>query len=140
MNGLEQLVLNRVICLECGEVLTSYHRHDYKVCKCTNATMIDGGLEYQRYGGMDMLKVDRSPTVYLSTDPEDHTKMRASFHWGSYGKNGDQPVKWMTPSEMSNDHVENIIKNLGHRIAPWTLKIFERELEYRKQHNILIQD
>lgn len=102
--------------------------------------MVDGGLDYQRYGGMDMLKVDRSPTVYLSTDPQDHNKMRTSFHWGSYGKNGDQPVKWMTPSEMSNDHIKNIIEKLGARLAPWTLKIFERELEYRKENNIIIQD
>jgi len=137
MTGLEQMVLNRVKCLECGEILTSYSRHDYKTCSCTNVTMIDGGLEYQRFGGMDMLKVDRSPTVYLSND---HDKMRISFHWGTYGKKGDQPVRWVTPSEMSDDHVVNVLKDLGHRIEPWIKNIFEQELEYRKQNNITVED
>lgn len=137
MNGLEQMVLNRVKCLECGEILTSYHRHDYKTCSCTNVTMIDGGLTYQRYGGVDMLKVDRSPTVYLSND---HDQMRISFHWGTYGKNGDQPRRWITVSEMSNDHIQNILDNLGHRIEPWIKNILVNEQKHRTEHNILIQD
>lgn len=137
MNGLEQMVLNRVKCLECGEVLTSYHRHDYKTCSCTNVTMVDGGLTYQRYGGVDMLKVDRSPTVYLSND---HDQMRISFHWGTYGKNGDQPRRWITVSEMSNDHIQNILNDLGHRIEPWIKNILVNEQKYRTEHNILIQD
>lgn len=140
MNGLEQLVLNRVICLECGEVLTSYHVHDYKTCGCKNETMIDGGLEYQRYGGVDMTKIDFSPTVYLSNDPKDHGLMRVSFHWGTYGKDGDQPRKWVTPSQMSNNHLNNIIDKFGERLTPWILNIFKRELEYRKENNITIQD
>jgi hypothetical protein len=132
-----QMVLNRVKCLECGEILTSYHRHDYKTCSCTNVTMVDGGLEYQRYGGMDLLKVDHSPTVYLSND---HDQMRISFHWGTYGKNGDQPRRWITPAEMSNDHIENILHDLGHRIEPWIKNILVNEQKYRQENNILIED
>ena len=133
----DQMVLNRVKCLECGEILTSYHRHDYKTCSCTNVTMVDGGLDYQRYGGMDMLKVDRSPTVYLSNG---HDQVRVSFHWGTYGKNGDQPRKWVSPAEMSNAHIINVIENLGDRLEPWIKSIFDKELDYRKEHNITIED
>jgi hypothetical protein len=99
--------------------------------------MIDGGLEYQRFGGMDMLKVDNSPTVYLSND---HDQMRISFHWGTYGKNGDQPRRWITPAEMSNLHIENIIRDLGHRIEPWIKNILVNEQKYRQDNNILIED
>ena len=53
MNGTEQIILNRVQCKNCGEVLTSYHRHDYKTCGCENETMVDGGTAYQRYGGKE---------------------------------------------------------------------------------------
>ena len=44
-----------VMCLSCGTVLISYHRHDYKTCPCDQATMIDGGqIDYVRFGGMDL--------------------------------------------------------------------------------------
>lgn len=132
-----QMVLNRVKCLECGEILTSYHRHDYKTCKCENVTMVDGGLDYQRLGGKSLLKVDRSPTVYLSND---HDQMRISFHWGTYGKDGDKPVRWITPAEMSNQHIENILNVLGHRIEPWIKNILVNEQNYRTENNILIED
>ena len=43
-----------IVCLSCGAVLISYHRHDYKVCSCPNGAMVDGGqIDYVRYGAMD---------------------------------------------------------------------------------------
>lgn len=50
----KQLIYNSVKCLNCGEILVSYHRHDYKTCNCENETMCDGGLDYGRYGGKDL--------------------------------------------------------------------------------------
>ncbi len=50
--------MGKVKCLECGVVLESTYRHDYKVCKCPNKTMVDGGNDYLRYGGKDMDKVE----------------------------------------------------------------------------------
>ena len=46
-----------VQCLECGKILVSFDRHDYKTCGCPNNTMIDGGCDYLRYGGKDMDKI-----------------------------------------------------------------------------------
>lgn len=140
MKGTEQLVLNRIICLECAEVLTSYYTHDYKTCNCANQTMIDGGLDYQRYGGVDLHKIDFSPTVYFSADPKDHGLMRVSFHWGTYGKDGDQERRWITPAQMSNKHIENILDNLGDRLLPWIKNILTNEQKHRSENNILIQD
>jgi len=48
---------NVLQCLECNKVLVSFDRHDYKVCGCPNNTMIDGGHDYFRCGGVDMSKV-----------------------------------------------------------------------------------
>jgi len=45
--------MNIVVCAKCKEILVSRHRHDCKVCKCDNRTMVDGGGEYCRYGGSD---------------------------------------------------------------------------------------
>lgn len=48
---------NVVQCLECKMILVSFHRHDYKTCRCPNKTMIDGGADYLRAGGVDLEKV-----------------------------------------------------------------------------------
>jgi len=40
----------RIKCLKCGDIIQSYHRHDFKWCSCENV-FIDGGNDYMRYGG-----------------------------------------------------------------------------------------
>jgi hypothetical protein len=137
MNGLEQIILNRVQCKECGEVLTSYHRHDYKTCGCENETMVDGGNDYQRYGGTDFDLVDRSLTVYLS---DDHQVNRNAAHWGNRGKDGRSALSYKSVAEMSNTHLANIIKDMSGRIAPWMEKIINEERMYRINNNIEIDD
>jgi two-component sensor histidine kinase len=137
MNGLEQIILNRVQCKECGEVLTSYHGHDYKTCGCYNETMVDGGTNYQRYGGKNLDLVDRRSTVYLS---DDHIKNRAFAHWGNRGKDGKQELSYKPIAEMSNDHLTNIIKDMGGKIAPWIEDIMKNEIEHRITNNITIDD
>ena len=50
---------NRIKCLNCGEILESTHRHDFRMCDCENRTFIDGGKDYRRMGGinLDLIKV-----------------------------------------------------------------------------------
>jgi two-component sensor histidine kinase len=133
----KQIILNRVQCRECGEVLTSYHRHDYKTCSCTNETMVDGGNEYQRYGGLNLDLVDTSSTIYLS---DDHEMNRSAAHWGNRGKDGKSPLSYKSVAEMSNDHINNIIKDMGGKIAPWIEDIMKKEIEHRITNNITIDD
>ena len=137
MTGLEQIVLNRVQCKECGEILTSYHRHDYKTCKCPNETMVDGGQDYQRYGGADLDKVDTSLTIYVS---DDHEQMRKSVYWGTYGKNGDQPRRWIHIADMTDDHLINCLKHMGGKIHPIIAKTMNDELQYRSKNEIHVRD
>lgn len=49
---------NRVKCLNCGEILESKFRHDFQQCSCDNETFCDGGLVYQRIGGININKVE----------------------------------------------------------------------------------
>lgn len=138
MNRLEdQIILNRVQCRECGEVLTSYHRHDYKTCSCTNETMVDGGNDYQRYGGLNLDLVDISLTVYLS---DDHEMNRSAAHWGNRGKDGLQPLSYKSVADMSNSHIVNILLDMEGRIAPWIEDIMKKEIDYRFTNKILIDD
>ena len=133
----KQIILNRVQCRECGEMLTSYHRHDYKTCGCTNETMVDGGNEYQRYGGLNLDLVDTSSTIYLS---DDHEMNRSAAHWGNRGKDGRSPLSYKSVADMSNDHINNIIKDMGGKIAPWIEDIMKKEIEHRITNNITIDD
>ena len=137
MNGLEQIILNRVQCKSCGQVLTSYHRHDYKTCGCDNETMVDGGNEYQRYGGKDLDLVDASSTIYLS---DDHEMNRSAAHWGNRGKDGLQPLSYKSVADMSNQHINNILLDMEGRIAPWIEDIMKTERMYRITNNITIDD
>jgi hypothetical protein len=52
-----------LICLQCGDVITSWYRHHYNVCHCLNATFIDGGDDYCRYGAME---ISKTQFVYLT--------------------------------------------------------------------------
>ena len=137
MNDLKQIILNRVQCRECGEVLTSYHRHDYKTCGCTNETMIDGGNEYQRYGGLNLDLVDTSSTIYLS---DDHEMNRSAAHWGNRGKDGRSPLSYKSVSQMSDNHLNNIIRDMSGKIAPWMEDIILREIVDRITKDITIDD
>lgn len=137
MNGLEQIILNRVQCKSCGEVLTSYNRHDYKTCSCENETMVDGGNDYQRYGGANLDLVDTSSTIYLS---EDHEMNRSAAHWGNRGKDGLQPLSYKSVADMSNTHIDSIIKYMGGKIIPWMEEIIVTEQLYRFTNKITIDD
>lgn len=52
--GRAPLAMNAVKCLACGKVMESTYRHDFRSCNCPNHTFVDGGLDYQRFGGQDM--------------------------------------------------------------------------------------
>jgi hypothetical protein len=133
----KQIILNRVQCKSCGDVLTSYNRHDYKTCGCENETMIDGGTAYQRYGGKDLSLVDNSSTIYLS---DDHMMNRSAAHWGGRGKDGRSPLSYKSVADMSNDHIINILIDMGGRIEPWMEDILDKEVLHRIKNKITIND
>lgn len=128
-----QIVYNSVLCLACGDVLVSYHRHDYKTCGCDNQTMVDGGTAYLRYGGKDMTKLVSTP-VFLD---EPFEKVRHYATRGARGKDGKQPLTWIPISQLTNDHLQAILEYGG---ADWHLNLISQEIAYRKLHNIVIED
>lgn len=42
---MRRLTKNAARCRDCGTLLESKHRHDYRSCPCGNA--VDGGLDYE---------------------------------------------------------------------------------------------
>ncbi len=97
-----QLKRNRVKCLSCGEILESYSRWDYKTCDCPQKTMVDGGLEYERYGGVDL---DLVETMFEYVE-------KGVFLWGVLTPEGlvRKPL-----DEIEDTHLQNIALHLRTR-------------------------
>ncbi len=130
----QQIVYNAVKCHECNETIVSYHTHDYKTCGCENEAMVDGGLSYARYGAKDMSKI----TKITYTDQDPHDLIRHFVLWGTYGKNGDEALKYVYVCDMSDEHIRAI---LGFKKgALWMKQILKNELDYRSEFNISITD
>ena len=110
-----------------GTHLISRHRHDYVEHTDTNGKTyaIDGGLEYRRLIGDHVDCVDTS--VYTG---DSFWKIRKAFAWGTYGPNGDQPLKHVILKDMDTDHIKAILETQPH-ISDTTSEIFHNELNYR---------
>ena len=42
-----KIIVNKIKCNKCGDIIESTHRHDFKYCKC-GAVAVDGGKSYLR--------------------------------------------------------------------------------------------
>ena len=47
---MNKIIVNKIKCKKCGDVIESTYRHDFKFCKC-GAVAVDGGHEYLRRCG-----------------------------------------------------------------------------------------
>ena len=122
---MRQLVYNAVTCVDCLDTLVSYHRHDYKVCRCDNQTMVDGGVNYVRYGGKDMKKVVHH-AVYAD---EDFEKVRQYATRGSRGKDGLQPLSYIAIRDMDDEYLQAVVDYGG---ADWHIDLIKKEIKFRK--------
>lgn len=46
---MKRVLVNKVRCKKCNDIIESIHSYDFKKCKC-NSIFLDGGKDYQRYG------------------------------------------------------------------------------------------
>lgn len=76
-------------------------------------------------------------TVYFSENNEEN---RYAAHGGNRGKDGSQPLSYKSIVEMSNEHINNILKDMKGRIAPYMESIMTNELFYKLINNINIDD
>lgn len=47
---MQKILVNKIKCKKCGDVIESKSRHDFKSCIC-GAVSVDGGLDYIRRCG-----------------------------------------------------------------------------------------
>ena len=112
-----------------GTILESTHRHDYKTHTDAEGKtyMVDGGLEYVHRSAhgdeVDLCLYDDAP----------HIIQASVLKWGTYGINGDQPLKYVTIAEMDTAHIEAVLKNVSS-INPAIKTAMQNELEYRNDN------
>jgi len=110
-----------------GTIIESRHRHDYvtHIDKNGKEYMLDGGLDYVRcsaWGDEEFLTL---------TLDDDWDKVRDKLRWGTFGKNGDEPLHYLKLGEMDTAHIEAILEH-EPGIYPQYMEAFRRELVYRK--------
>jgi hypothetical protein len=132
---MSKLVVNALITPD-GTRLQSYSRYDFKeyVDANGNTYMVDGGLDYRRRSANGD-EVDDS--LFLHKDGFE--VIRDQVTWGTYGKNGDQPLQRVPVSEMSNDHIQAVL-DTQNTIHPNLREVLLMEHQYRIENLIEIRD
>ena len=110
-----------------GTILESKTRHDYQTYTDANGKtyMVDGGLDYVRcslYPDQESLAV---------TLEDGHEAVREALTWGTYGPNGDQPLKYIKLCDMETDHIQACLENVP-TMYPQIRTAMQQELEYRQ--------
>jgi len=134
----EQKILLNAIKTPDGTFLSSRHRHDYVTYTDTKTGKVygvDGGADYFRMTGDIQDCEDCTITTQTSFD-----EVRIRLHWGSYGKKGEEKKTDRRLKEISNSHLEAILKNINFPSGSHFKKFFEMEKEYRKKENIFIDE
>ncbi len=57
--------------------------------------------------------------------------IRTNVRWGTFGKSGKEPLKYVLLCNLSDDHIGAILATQAH-IGREIARVFQRELEYRK--------
>jgi hypothetical protein len=109
-----------------GTILISRFRHNYKEYQDTitgKVYLVDGGLSYCR-------RSDNGDEVDMCLyDDQPHEIQREVLKWGSYGKDGKQPITYIPVSEMDTAHIEAVIDECEP--SEVLLNCFRKELEIR---------
>lgn len=124
------MIIRNAIRTPDGTVITSRYRHDFKSYTDKNGKTysVDGGLDYLKFGG------DIGDCDILSVCLEEVTLPEATkiAQWGTYGKNGDEELKYVSISDMETDHIRAVLKSQNP--APQLKLIMEFELLQRGEN------
>jgi len=129
-NNMNKLIYNALKTPD-GTIIQSRHRHDYVVHEDSNGKtyMLDGGLDYIRSSA-------NGDEEYLSVYLEDgHETVREYLTWGTYGKNGDQPLAYIKLCDMTTEHIQACLDNVSN-MYPQIRTAMKNELDYRFEMNL----
>ncbi len=117
-----RLIQNAIQCAD-GTIINSLHRHDFQR---HGDNFVDGGLDYIRSGG----NMEKAKQLHLY-DNFSLEQCIQDMVWGTYGKDGKQPLKWVFLRECTTDHLKAILKT-QKGISPRTKEVIETILRRRE--------
>jgi hypothetical protein len=110
-----------------GTILESNYRHDYKThVDTTNGKtyMVDGGLDYIR---RNMNGDEKDLSVSLD---DGHEVVREEMKWGTYGKDGNETLRFIKLKDMTTDHILACLENVKN-MYPQYQEAMQNEIKYR---------
>lgn len=112
-----------------GTIIESTHRHDF-VChtdKNGKRYCVDGGLEYVRRV-FDKVADYEELSLY---DDEPHDIQRQVLKWGTRGKEGGQPLKFIPIADLSTNHLDTLLHEYPGSISPVFRSCMKKEWDIR---------
>ena len=107
---MSEIIQNAIYIIESDTFLVSCDRHDFQSYKMEDGTevFIDGGHDYFRTGNIDHTNVH----PFFLTTGSSVTDVIEKLLWGTYGKDCEQPFKWVRLIDCESEHLNNILKNV----------------------------
>lgn len=108
-------------------ILHSRHRHDFVIYTDDNCTtyFVDGGMDYCRINSNDL--------EFIGCYQDDLIEIiREVFDWGSYGIDGKQEKHYILLKDLTDEHLDNILRTQSHIKDTITEKVLKMEKEYRR--------
>lgn len=122
----EQNIIAYVLTTPDGTELISKTVHDciFYTDKNGKEYMTDGGRDYHHY-----IKHGDEQTKCI-TDESSFKDIQKYMFWGTYGKDGKQPLQYKALKDLDTDHIEAIIRT-QKQLPQWRIKLFNKELKER---------
>ena len=118
-----KIILNRIKCNHCDDVLTSHTRHMFVTCSCGTCS-VDGGRVYLKR----LYKAQNDYTELSVHSDTDYSTIRQSLYRGSTGITGRDPLKWVALSDI--DYLPELIKyceDNGYTEGDYKYYLMERD-------------
>lgn len=129
----EQILVNSMKTPD-GTIIRSRFRHEYSSHRDRDTFEIyvtDGGLSYFHRSQNDFEAEDLSIVV---DELIPHSIVREYMVWGTRGKDGKSPLKFVSVKDMTTDHIEAVIETQV-QINAFFRQSFQKELEWRRKKN-----
>lgn len=87
---MRKIIQNEIKCKECGDVIFSRHRHDFKGCSCKSVA-VDGGMDYTKRVFVGMLSDGTLPFEERSMAMEEEhlNSIVDAVKWGRETRRND---------------------------------------------------
>lgn len=127
------IIQNALYIPELDEYIVSTHRHDYVSRTLKNGEIVatDGGCEYFR-GTVNHPKVKKE---FHLVDTDNFNRIKWRLLWGTRGKDGKKPLKYIRLVDASTAHLKAILKydkSLAVHLSDIQKKVINSILESRK--------